>query len=244
MWDYLSKTDRKIVLYGRGNAAERIMRELERRGKKPAGFFASDGFVRDKEFHGYPVRGYREAFLEFGADMIVLLCFGSHRDDVIENILHIAIETEFYAPDLPVIPEFKEDGSEILFTPQYKEEHEEQLQKVFDALADDQSRRVFQCVNKYRLTGKIQYLVNCETKDADNWALLDPDESEIYMDLGADAGDTVEEFIKYAGGAPALIYAVEPEERNFRKLSENTAGLENCRLINMAVSDKDEMVEF
>ena len=93
MWDRIKRTDKPVVLYGTGNAAERILNELDVRGIRASGIFASDGFVRDRYFRGFKVLSYAEAKETFG-DMLVLLAFGSHLPSVTAQIEKIASEQE------------------------------------------------------------------------------------------------------------------------------------------------------
>ena len=66
IWQYL-KTDKKpIVLYGMGNGADKIIKALERISVKPSGVFATDGFVRDKRFHGMSLTTYSALKERFG----------------------------------------------------------------------------------------------------------------------------------------------------------------------------------
>ena len=67
MWDELKEKQRPLVLYGTGNAAEKILKELDIRGIRVSGIFASDGFVRDRSFAGYKVLSYRDACERFGS---------------------------------------------------------------------------------------------------------------------------------------------------------------------------------
>lgn len=228
MWDYLKTSSKPIVLYGMGNAALRIIDELTRRDIKVSGIFASDGFVRGHEFAGHKVLTYSEAKEQF-KDMIVLLCFGTHIPDVIDNIKRIAAEQELYAPDLPVV-------GEGLFTKQYAIKHKEDLEWLSNVLADDKSRDVLANLLAYRQSGVIDYLFKAETDDKDNFNLFGFTDEEIYLDLGAYTGDTALEFANMVSSYKR-IYAVEPEERNFRKLFENTKELENIQLVNAAIGD-------
>ena len=52
LWTYLSETEKKIVMYGMGNGADKIISICERYGIEICDFFASDGFVRGHTFHG------------------------------------------------------------------------------------------------------------------------------------------------------------------------------------------------
>ena len=243
MWDRLRQTEKPVVLYGTGNAAEKIMKELDIRDIWVSGIFASDGFVRDRDFHGFKVLSYEAAKARFG-DMTVLLCFGSHRPDVIESIVRIAGEQEFYAPDLPVAG----DG---LFDHGYYEAHREELDWVRERLADDQSRLVFDKVIEYKLSGRIGPLLECQTPEEENWKIA-VTSGMSFMDLGAYTGDTVELFSKLCGGEFLKITAVEPEARNLRKLQETAAALfgkeaehsEKIRLVNAVVGDSCGEIGF
>ena len=239
MWDYLKKTSKPILIYGRGNAAETITAELRKRGKEPAGFFSSDGFVREKTFLGYPVTSFREALTRFGPDCIVLLAFGTHREDVLQTVRQIASQTEFFAPDIPV-------AGEGLFDKAYYASHREQLQTAFEILADEQSRRVFRSVVSYKLSGIIDFLLECDTPPEENWSLLSPGPGKTYADLGAYTGDTVTEYLQAlksaapgAGPRDLSVLAVEPEPRNFRKLQEtiSSLGFTDCRCVQAAAGD-------
>ena len=68
LWEYLSDVRRPIALYGTGDGADKIISVLERYGLKDliAAVFASDGFVRDRMFHGFKVISYSECCKKFG----------------------------------------------------------------------------------------------------------------------------------------------------------------------------------
>ncbi|MBR6025623.1 MAG: FkbM family methyltransferase [Firmicutes bacterium] len=246
MWNEIAASAYPVVLYGTGNAAQKIISICNQKNIGIAGIFASDAFVRDRSFAGYPVISYEEAKKRFGR-MTVLLCFGSHLPDVIDNFKRIDAEQNLYAPDLPIA------GGE-LFDKDYKYRHAAELSRALMMLADDESRRVFAALIDYKLSGRIKYLFDCESPDDENWALLGLNDHETYFDLGAYNGDTLRQFIKSAGGSYSSITAVEPEARNYRKLSEYAESLylrqaltksgSSVNLINKAVSDKAGTLYF
>jgi len=222
-------------LYGTGDAAEKIIRELDIRGIRVSGIFASDGFVRDRSFCGYKVQSYSDAKEKFG-DMTVLLCFGSHRPEVIENIVRIDSEQDLFAPDLPV-------AGEGLFDRSFYEAHRKDFDWARALLCDEQSLLVFDDVLEYKLSGRIKPLLECQSPQEENWSIaVKPGMS--FLDLGAYTGDTVLLFEKLTGKDRGKVTAVEPEGRNFRKLTENTAGLDNIRLVNAAAADYCGSCEF
>jgi len=72
---------------------------------------------------------------------------------------------------------------------------------VYEQLEDEQSRRVFRDVVSYKCSGKIDFLADCETPTADNWALLAPSPDKVYVDLGAYTGDTVLDYLSACGAS-------------------------------------------
>lgn len=211
LWGYLASAGRPVVLYGTGNGADKILDQLILRNIPVSGVFASSGFVRDRSFRGFPVETY-DALKERFPDMIVLICFGTSLPEVLANIDRIAKECETYAPDVPVY-------GDSLFDTAFYEAHQEELSAVRGFLEDDISRDTFDRVLSYKLTGNYLLLRPCERPSGEIQALLSPQEGARYIDLGAYNGDTV---LFYAKNFPQIksIIAVEPDKRNFRKLSE------------------------
>jgi hypothetical protein len=58
LWQYLSESEKHIVMYGMGNGADKILKVCEAKGIEVCDFFASDGFVRGHSFHGKKVLSY------------------------------------------------------------------------------------------------------------------------------------------------------------------------------------------
>ncbi len=232
----MKEATKPIVLYGMGNGADKIISALDRYDIKISGVFASDGFVRQKIFHGFKVTDYNTAKENFG-DMIVLVCFGTALPEVIGNIRRIASEQELYAPDVPVY-------GDVLFNMEYVLDNRERLENVYNILADEQSKKVFENAVMYKLTGKIDYLFDCETQPCEIYEnILKFSDSETYFDLGAYRGDTVEEFLSIVSGYNKIV-AVEPDFKTYNKLCAATADIENISNINACVSDIDGEVLF
>ncbi len=235
LWQYLKTATKPIVLYGMGNGADKIINVLESKGIKFQGVFASDGFVRPKLFHGFKISSYAELKQKFG-DMIVLLCFGSSLPDVIENILKIAAEQELYAPEVPVIG----DG---LFDFDFLKQHQNELEWVYGRLADDLSRKTFENLIYYKLSGKIDYLLQCEADLNEPYNSFLHLKNDSFLDLGAYNGDTALEFAERCPNYKE-IWAVEPDKKTFKKLLKNTEMLQNFKPFNACISNDCKTVGF
>lgn len=220
LWEYLSATRKTVVMYGMGNGADKILAVCERYGIEIADFFASDGFVRGHSFHGKTVLSYSAVKEKYGAEnIIILLSFGSSLPDVLALFDRVDSECEMYAPDVPVC-------GDLLFNMEFFNAHRREIEEVYSLLADEESRRIYENVIKYKLSGKISYLRAAESDREEVFGSL-LGKIESAADLGAYNGDTVRELIKYRPDIKR-IYAVEPDRRNFRKLSDYIAAIEGC----------------
>lgn len=213
VWELLQHTKKPIVLYGMGNGADKIIDWCEANGVQVQGVFASDEFVRGQQFRGFTVERYDVLRARLGNELLVVIAFASERPEVLERFAQLAAEQEVVAPHLPLFDE------EETVSAAWLQRYEEQLTQVYDRLADEQSRRVFAATLNYKLSGKISYLFDCETqREEDIRMLLAPTAEEVYMDLGAYNGDTIQELGRLTDWQWREVLAVEPDRRNCRKL--------------------------
>ena len=214
VWERMLGTDKPIVLYGMGNGADKIVDWCEEHSVKISGIFASDEFVRYQSFRGMTVQKYSDILEQFGEDILIIIAFASERPEVLARFKELAAQHETLAPHLPL---FDEPETVSLA---WLEKYEAELQKVYDNLADEASRETFAAVLNYKLSGKVEYLFNCDTvREEDLHQLFTFGENEVYLDLGAYNGDTVQEFLRLTDGKYKHIIAVEPDRRNCRKLN-------------------------
>ncbi len=238
VWTMLSECGLPIVMYGMGDGAEKIMRVMETYGLKPAEFMASDEFVRGHSFKGYRVKKLSEIEEQY-ADFVVVVCFGTALPEVLENIERISQKHRVVAPDVPVV-----GGG--LFDGDYISDHEYEIMKLRMLLSDDASRDTLDALMKYRITGDISVLRSCETPKEEAYSLLNINDRETYLDLGAYNGDTVEEFLKLTGKRFEKIYALEPDRRNYSKLRRRhyALGSEIFEPLNAAAWSSDTKLVF
>ena len=214
LWDYLKTAEKPVVLYGTGDGADKVITRLEENGTAVSGIFASDEFVRGQQFHGFTVRKYSE-LLALRENVIVLIAFASELPEMLDRFYKLAQVHETYAPHVPVF------SGDLAVTPEWIHKYETELQTVYDRLADAASRETLAAILNYKLSGKLSYLQECTTKrDDDLKELFSFGEEETYVDAGAYDGDTVQEFLNLSGHRYKKIFALEPDSKNFRKLTE------------------------
>ena len=214
-----SDNGRPILLYGMGNGADKIIAVCEAYGIPVADFFASDGFVRGHSFHGKVVLSFAEACEKYGAgNMIVLLSFATSRPEVLEMISRVDATCEMYIPDVPVC------GTD-LFNAEFCESHRREITAARALLADEESRRVYDGIIEYKLTGRMDILRATESSPAEAYRnILHAEEFLTAADLGAYNGDSIRDLRQYAPRLREVI-AFEPDRRNFRKLTDYAAAL-------------------
>lgn len=237
IWSYLQNSKKPLALYGMGLGAEKIMATLDQIGLKADDIFASDEFVRGHSFKGYKVLKYSEICEKYN-DFNVVLCFASHIDSVIDNIAKINNEHTVFAPDVPV-------AGGGLFTREYIKEHEAEFDKAYSLLADEESKRVYEAILNFKVSGKIGYLLQSYGKKAEVYKdLLKLNSHEDILDLGAYDGDTIKEFLTATNGKYSTITAFEPDAKTFKKLVKNTEDLPNITAYNMGVWSKKDTLIF
>ncbi len=232
LWQCLQEEKRDILLYGMGNGADKLLAVCEQKGIPVRGVFASDGFVRGHSFHGMRVMSYSEVESIYPQNgCVILLAFGSSRPEVMALFDRVAARYPLFVPDLPVC-------GENLFDATFFGAHRTEFEKARSLLRDEASRALFDLVLQCKYEA-AHALFDQAVSEKDAWDLLPAESITAMADLGAYNGDTAREAI---GKCPHLsfVLAVEPDRRNFRKLSDWAAnGSDPCMVEchQLAISD-------
>lgn len=230
VWERLKSESRPIVLYGMGNACEKILSELYNIGVVPTDIFASDEFVRGQSFCGYRVMKYSDICEKYD-DCVILVCFATFIPEVLERIKSISRKYTLLAPYISMF------GDELC-TRDFINENIEKITAAHGLLTDDKSQQVFENVINYMISGETAYLFDCESARSEVFTnIIKLGERERYLDLGAYDGDTVNEFLSLTDEKYSSIVAFEPDRKNFKKLTAfiGKRKLQNCDIFPFAV---------
>lgn len=236
-FDAIKKPGKPIVLFGMGNGADMIIDVFEKYSIKWDGVFASDKFVRGHSFRSKKVLTLSQAEEAFG-DFVAVMTFAVHDDETIEFVKRISEKHQFFSPTVPVAG----DG---LFTREFAQKNIGKIEQVYSLLADDRSKKTFENVIKFKISGKVEYLFDVYSPQQEIFDnVLKLSDSETILDLGAYDGDTLKMFLENTGGKYKKIVALEPDEKNFRKLAKATENMENVELINKGVWSESTVLHF
>ena len=122
-----------------------IVETLEKYGVKVAEVFASDGFVRGHSFRGYTVKSFSDIRSMYD-DFVILLSFGTNREEVLDMLADIDATFEMFVPDMPV-------AGEEYFDREFYNTHYQEIRDAYDTLSDERSKNVFSLVIRYKLSG-------------------------------------------------------------------------------------------
>ena len=236
-WEKLKAETRPIFIYGMGDGAEKIMRVFQEKGIPFAGIFASDDFVRGHSFAGHKVRKLSE--IEAAVDdFVIVLAFAAGYQSLVDKIVDISKRHTLLVPDVPV-------AGGGLFTYDYCLEHADEIETVYNLLADDYSREVYASILNFKISGEIHYLMDVTTPKSEIYRkLMHLTPNEIYVDLGAYNGDTILEFLDTVNHKYNKIIGLEPNIKNFRRLTRNTSDIQRLDIYNYASWDKNETLLF
>ena len=239
VWQRLQSCNKPVVVYGMGDGAVKILQVMQRYGIRPAAMFASDDFARGNSFMGYTVGKLRDVQAVYD-DFVIVLAFAVRDLPTIERIRALSQQYELVAPDVPVA------GVE-LFNMEFVRRHEQDFLQVEQLLADEQSRKVLHDMVNFKLSGKLEYLFDCETDPQEAYEnILRPTPSESFADLGAYRGDTIAELMHYAGGCER-VFAFEPDAKTYPKLLaavEQMGLADRATCVQRAAYSHWEMLEF
>ena len=237
VWEKLQKTTEPIIMYGTGNGADKVVDIFEKLNIKLSGITASSGFVRERFFRGFPVKPL-EYFEERYDNFTIVITFGTSIPDVMNNIFNIAQNHRVLVPCVPVI------GTEA-FDRDFLNAHIEEINLAHSLMADNFSRKVFEGYVNFQFGGRIEILKEIEYPESEVYEnVLNFNDNETYIDIGAYRGDTVEKFVKLTNKEYKNIVAAEPDFKTYQKLVKNCENLKNFSSFNAAITDFDGEIGF
>ena len=174
---------------------------------------------------------------KYGDDIVVLLAFGTTLLSVAENIKKIAENHTLFIPEVPLY------GTD-LFTYEYYLQHLEEIESAYQLFADDESKKVYEDMIGFRLSGEPKLLANAESMALSYEKILGGRCYRCAIDCGAYKGDSTEMMARVL--RPEKIIAVEPDPKTFLKLSAYAENELNSavKTVNAAVGKECGAVEF
>lgn len=124
---------------------------------------------------------------------------------------------------------------------EFLKENSEKFEKMYQSLEDYRSKKIFYAIlnnwYNYDFINLEQVMEKCFSHYFD-LDIIPSCQEEVFVDLGAFNGDTVEDFIKIYGDNYKKIYAYEMTEQSMRELKERVKNYPRIIYEQKAVSDE------
>ena len=237
VWEELKNGTKPIVMYGTGNGADKVVDVLNELNIPLSGVTASSTFVRKREFRGFQVMPI-EHFEEIYDDFTLIITFGTSIPEVMDNIYNLAEKRTVLVPVVPVI------GTQI-FDRDFYNKHHAEIELAYNLMADDTSKKIFKGYVEFLYGGRLDTLKSITTLEDEAFRnILKLTENEVYVDIGAYRGDTVDTFLSYTKEDYNHIICAEPDTKTFKKLTDHCAHLPRFEAHNVAVTHVDGEIGF
>lgn len=246
LWDQIK--DNNIFLFGASSGCYRFM-----------------DWVRKKD-DGYPSKAIKGIFdnnsEKWGEriDDIVVLRPDSVLDENILSDDDIVVITSGSAHQ--IIPQLESYGVRrdkiVIFTISYSESFEEfpsyyrahlrEFQAVYDMLADEKSKQVFEKIVEFRLTANFDLLKDIYDEYNDQYfdkKIVTFSDKDVYVDCGAYTGDTFSSYLSHKGGEGYRhIISIEADPESYQTLLKKTAGKSGVTCVNKGVWSESGSLKF
>ena len=238
----LKNLSEPLYLFGAGNCGENYLNVLGENGISVEAFLDDNIQKQKSGFYGKPVLSPEEMV---GRDGIILISsYGptslmKRLENIDSNLPKRVLWSEFF---------LWEHGLDYY---SYYMEHGLELEQVYGLLEDERSREVFRNLLNYKVSRNISLITDInDLGHCDQYfdgAIVRFRENEVFADLGAYIGDTVDSFVKHikaAGVSYAHIYAFEPDPNNFVELKRRTSHYPNMTYINKGAYSENTVLRF
>lgn len=236
----LHKETLPLVMWGAGSSAPEVQYYLKNNGITISDVFVDDEYYTDGLlFEGRSVLSYSMLKEKYDKVNVILGNSSYEKKEQLEKRACIAHVFCLFSISYNVFE--KTPVSEI-------KQHITEFEEVYELLEDDKSRNNFIAFIKTRVSGNNQYIMDVFEQEATffNNEIFQIGTDEIYLDVGAFDGDTIRLFMKENGARYKYIYAVEPDEKNYKKLENYvvTNRLENIEIKKMGAWNEEATLNF
>lgn len=235
-----------IVLYGAGSSGIALLLTLQRAGIQPLCFADGAPGKWGTVCMGLDVLPPQELTQRFGRNILVLVCINTDGqaycrsfDEALRQGGHSGVHQRLHDCGCANVVDyialrrcfalFRGDNTGNL--PSCPDvdcilEHRENIVRIYEHLADEQSKEIFANILMFRLFGEgpeIPTLPQEEKYFPRDLVSLSPEEA--FVDCGAFDGQTLRDMLAQTGGSIGAYYAFEPDPANYERLEQFAAQL-------------------
>lgn len=239
-----------IVIYGAGYLGRKLAELLRGNGYSVLAFADRDSKKWRQQICGLPTMSPEEAANLYGQSAVFIVSVWTNGDKYVrikEHLQNSGCEGNKISSILPAMWKFHKHFLPYfcLDLPQNIVANQDKIQRVYELMEEEESRRQFLAHVRLHLLNEIENLP-VPTPEYFHTGVFTPLKDEIYVDCGAYVGDTVQKFHDAYQGEYQSIVAFEPDESNFKRLKQlaETLNITQIRMHQNAVWSTDETLYF
>lgn len=230
----------KILIYGAGSSGIAFLYDLRKVGIAPLYFVDSDSAKVGKTCEGLTVIAPDEILAKAGEESLVIVCINTDGKRYCKSFAEALRAGGHHA----VYEKLKNCGCKniidytyfrrchALFTQEkynapscsdvyLMEKHEEEIAQVYDLMADELSREVFEKIVRFRLLDdSIEVPTMTQEKQYFEYGFYEKRSDEVFIDCGAFNGISLKTFLRENENTFEGYYGLEPDKANYEKLEE------------------------
>ncbi len=215
-----------LVMWGAGSSASEVSQYLRQNGIILADVFVDDQFYSEGAFfEGRPILSYTMLKEKFELVNVIIGNTNYERIEDLKSMEGVCNVFCLFSMSYNVY-----DKTPISVV----EKNLPEFERAYNCLEDELSRKNFIAFLKTRVSGNNKYILEVFNKEMNFFSndVFSIGSNEIYLDVGAFTGDTIQSFIKENGGKYKHIYALEPDYENYIKLDLN---LQKSKIKNFSI---------
>ena len=209
----LKKEELPLILWGTGDVGAEVKHYLDGNGVSITAAWV-DNIDQEEYFEEVPVYSLDTLKTMYGRFNVIL---GHSHYDYGRKIeeRESCVNKVFYLIDSAYSRYVSAD-------PQFIQDHLDEYYDTYRLLDDDVSRESMIAYLNCKMNDEIGFILDCVKKEQNffNNDIFQVGPQEVYVDVGAYDGDTLDLFLEECGGSYRKIYALEPENDNFSKLEK------------------------
>lgn len=223
-----------VVIYGAGKMGRVFKANLAKKGIKTLAFVDGNADLWGKRIGGVKIIPPRELKKNY-SHKPVLVASLVYETEIYEKLRRMKLPLVFplcflnyQAPNIFVSPEYFQKFNSL-----FSSKNQAKILKLAELWSDEESRRVFYQIIKFRLTFNKSLLKSIKSKREQYFdpKILSLGSKEVFLDCGAFTGDSLERFYKKVSGKFNKIYSFEPDQDNFSSLRKTIQKINSSQIV-------------
>lgn len=227
----------EVILCGAGEGADWVISLLKQRNISPVAMV--DKNLRGRGNNGISIISYKDLTEQYKRENVYLVITSPKYEEEIFDTLKVHFpEKSIFSFECELYYHYIDD---INYYRNYIWDKASGFMDLYGKLSDDMSRITLENVLKGRISGEWKCFKEVYVPDqyfAKDIIKLESD--EVFLDVGAFIGDTVEYITKMTGGDYKKIYCFEPDKTCLADLRKNTSKYREIEIVEKGAWNKRE----